>query len=113
MNGVHCQMRTTAIDHVEATKFGSNVGFVVNVDSAVRVLVLFRDSSAPVNGSIKWKAVELAQDTGNPSRWTGGSPIVGDNIEWIVQAVTQNGNVATSHDEPHLVVLPICRGRAP
>ena len=90
---------TTAIHDVQATRFGSNVGFVVNVPDVVRVLVLFRDASPPVNGSIKWKAVELTKDAANPSRWTGGSPIVGDNIEWIVQGLTANGNVVTSSNK--------------
>ena len=90
---------TTAIHDVQATRFGSNVAFVVNVPDVVRVLVLFRDASAPVNGSIKWKAVELAKDAANPSRWTGGSPIVGNNIEWIVQGLTANGNVVTSSNK--------------
>jgi hypothetical protein len=90
---------TTAIQSVQATRFGSNVGFVVNVPDAERVLVLFRDASPPVNGSIKWKSVELAKDAANPSRWTGGSPIVGQNIEWLVQALSLNGNVATSSNK--------------
>jgi Domain of unknown function DUF11/Peptidase family C25 len=90
---------TTAIHDVQATRFGSNVGFVVNVPDVVRVLVLFRDASPPVNGSIKWKAIELTKDATNPSRWTGGSPVVGDNIEWIVQGLTANGNVVTSSNK--------------
>ena len=64
----------------------------------MRVLVLFRDQSAPVNGSIKWKSVELTNG-GSGSRWTGGSPIVGTNIEWLVQALDAQGNVATSSNK--------------
>src|SRR4029453_113979 len=89
----------TAIHDVQATRFGSNVGFVVNVPDVVRVLVLFRDASPPVNGSIKGKAVELTKDAANPSPWTRGSPIVGDSIEWIVQGLTPNGNVVTSSNK--------------
>ena len=33
------------------------------------------------------------------SRWTGGSPIVGTNIEWLVQALDAQGNVATSSNK--------------
>ena len=96
--GTNATLVPTAIEDVSATRFGSNVGFVVNVPDAVRVLVLFRDASAPVNGSIRWKPVELTNG-GSGSRWTGGSPIVGTNIEWLVQALTAQGNVATSSNK--------------
>ncbi len=84
-----------------ATRFGSNVGFNVSVCGVVRVFVLFDDLGVP--GVTKnWTGINLVRDTSPGScRWTGGAPIVGPNVQYIVQACNADGNCAMSTNKAH------------
>ncbi len=84
-----------------ATRFGSNVGFNVSVCGVVRVFVLFDDLG--VAGTTKnWIGINLVKDTSPGScRWTGGTPIVGPNVQYIVQACNSDGNCAMSTNKAH------------
>jgi hypothetical protein len=78
---------------VEVTQAGTTVGFAVDIDDNVgggagvkRVLALYRDESGV------WRSIELAQG----SRWSGAGPLVGDELEWAIQAVDASGNVGVT-----------------
>jgi CSLREA domain-containing protein len=82
-------------DRIDAVKVGPQVAFSVDVTdpdvgpaNVKRVYVLFRDEANV------WHGVDLVRGPG--SVWTGGAPLVGDQIEYFVQAVDAAGNVAVS-----------------
>ncbi len=95
--------RRPEFDNVQASVVGSGApqaAFSVDVkdDSTVlRVAVLYLQS---VTGGIgNWTLVDLVKGGGNT--WTGGGPvdlsgITDDQIDYMVQAVDENGNVANS-----------------
>jgi CSLREA domain-containing protein len=83
------------LDRIDAVKIGPQVAFSVDVtDPGVgtanvrRVYVLFRDQAN------EWHGLDLVRGPG--SVWTGGAPLVGDQVEYFVQAVDAAGNVAVS-----------------
>ena len=96
--------RRPEFDNVQASVVGSSgatqAAFSVDVsdDSTVlRVAVLYLQS---VSGGIgTWELVDLVN--GGDNTWTGGGPvdlsgITNDKIDYMVQAVDENGNVANS-----------------
>ncbi len=85
------------IGSTSATKFGSNVGFVVNVCDSVRTYVLFHDLGTP---NAPWTGVNLVLDPGAGScRWSGGATFVGPEVEYFVQACTAAGDCAQSSNK--------------
>ena len=84
----------------EATRFGSNVGFEVNACSAVRVYILF-DDLGDTTGPDAWVGVHLQPDAPGSCRWTGGAPVIGPNVQYIVQACDADGNCAMSTNKAH------------
>ncbi len=92
-----------------ANEIGTAVAFTVDVADDVdvaRVLVLQTDSESPGT----WHATELARQ-GGTERWTGAgpAPVVGEHVDYFVQAVDRSGNVAVSSNKGQMfqsVVLP-------
>ena len=87
-----------AILRTEAVVVGPSAGFTVDVTDPVggtaqvkRVLVGARSGSASV-----WAFADLAQSPSDPTRWSGGMPVSGTQLEYFVQAVDTAGNVAVS-----------------
>ena len=85
----------------EATRFGSNVGFDVSACSAVRVYILFDDLGDTAGATDTWVGVNLVQDAPGSCRWTGGTPVIGPNVQYIVQACDADGNCAMSTNKAH------------
>ncbi len=85
---------------LEAQVIGSQVAFSVGVtdrDGAVaglvkRVLVAYKDGAA----GNAWHFVDLAQSGTTPSSWSVVAPLTGTHLQYFVQAVDANGNVAVS-----------------
>src|SRR5262245_37290377 len=81
---------------VTVSAVGGNVAFDVNINdnggpaNVKRVLTLYKDASG------LWKSIEMSQ---NGSRWTGAGPLVGTNVEWMMQAVDGSGNVAVTSNK--------------
>ena len=79
---------------VSLTRADDTVGFAVDVTDNVggeagvkRVVALYRD----VGGL--WKSVEMSRGA---SRWSGSGPLVGTDVEWVIQAVDGAGNIAVT-----------------
>ncbi len=85
----------------EATRFGSNVGFEVTACSAVRVFILFDDLGDTSGVEDSWVGVDLLPDAPGSCRWTGGAPVIGPNVQYIVQACDADGNCAMSTNKAH------------
>jgi hypothetical protein len=85
----------------EATRFGSNVGFEVRACSSERVYVLFDDLGDTAGASDNWVGVDLVPDAPGSCRWTGGAPVIGPNVQYIVQACDADGNCAMSTNKAH------------
>ena len=71
------------------TKAATTVGFAVDVTDDVggatgvkRVFALYRDESGI------WKSIEMSHSS---SRWSGAGPLVGNSVEWFIQAVDAPG----------------------
>jgi hypothetical protein len=82
---------------VEVTQAGSTVAFAVNVTDNVggdngvkRVVALYRDASGI------WKTIEMSHSS---PRWSGSGPLVGNNVEWFIQAVDASGNVSVTSNK--------------
>ena len=79
---------------------GGQVAFAVGVtdrDGAgagvvKRVLVAYKDAAA----GNAWHFVDLAQSGTTPSSWSAVAPLTGTHLQYFVQAVDANGNVAVS-----------------
>ena len=85
----------TILDTTATTDSGNALFSVdVNDPTTVRVYVLFNDGS-----SAQWKSIDLAKSSTTPTRWTGGRPATGTNVEYIVQACDASGNCATSSNK--------------
>jgi Tol biopolymer transport system component len=76
---------------VTLTRAGGTVAFAVDVTDNVggeagvkRVVALYRDESGT------WKSIEMSH--GSP-RWSGSGPLVGTNVEWMIQGVDASGDV--------------------
>jgi Tol biopolymer transport system component len=76
---------------VSVTRVGGTVGVAVDVTDNVggeagvkRVLALYRDASG------LWKSIEMFHGS---SRWSGAGPLVGTDVEWMIQAVDGAGNI--------------------
>ena len=85
----------------EATRFGSNVGFEVTACSAVRVYILFDDLGDTSGTQDAWVGVDLVPDAPGSCRFTGGAPVIGPNVQYIVQACDADGNCAMSTNKAH------------
>ena len=85
----------------EATRFGTNVGFEVTACSAVRVYILFDDLGDTAGVEDNWVGVNLAPDAPGSCRWSGGAPVIGPNVQYIVQACDADGNCAMSTNKAH------------
>ena len=57
-----------------------------------RVLVAYKDGAA----GNAWHFVDLAQSSATPSSWSAVAPLNGTHLQYFVQAVDANGNVAVS-----------------
>ena len=70
--------------------------FSVDVDdpATARVYVLFNDGSGA-----QWKSLDLAKPAPASTRWSGGRPATGTNVEYIIQACDPSGNCATSSNK--------------
>ena len=79
-----------------ATVDSGNALFTVDVDdpATARVYVLFNDGSA-----VQWKSLDLAKPAPTSTRWSGGRPATGTNVEYIIQACDPSGNCATSSNK--------------
>ncbi|HWN22364.1 MAG TPA: PxKF domain-containing protein, partial [Gaiellaceae bacterium] len=85
----------------EATRFGTNVGFEVSACTAVRVFILFDDLGDTAGAQDTWIGVDLLPDAPGSCRWTGGAPVIGPNVQYIVQACDADGNCAMSTNKAH------------
>ena len=85
----------------EATRFGTNVGFEVSACTAVRVFILFDDLGDTAGAQDTWVGVDLLPDAPGSCRWTGGAPVIGPNVQYIVQACDADGNCAMSTNKAH------------
>ncbi len=63
----------------------------VNPGVVKRVLVAYKDAAGGV-----WHFVDLAQSGTTPSNWSAVAPLNGTHLQYFVQAVDANGNVAVS-----------------
>ncbi len=93
-------------DNVQASLVGSagarQAAFSVDVtdeSTVLRVAVLYLQSLDDGNGNGNWKLVDLIR--GDENTWSGGGPveetaITNGQIDYMVQAVDDNGNVANS-----------------
>jgi len=95
---------------VAVMKAENTVGFAVDVTDDVggasgvkRVLVLYRDASGT------WRTVEMSHSS---PRWSGAGPLVGNAVEWFIQAVDGSGNVAVTSNKSIVesVVPPVPTG---
>jgi hypothetical protein len=82
---------------VDVTQADSTVAFAVDVTDNVggeggvkRVVALYRDASGI------WKTIEMSHSS---PRWSGSGPLVGNNVEWFIQAVDGSGNVAVTSNK--------------
>jgi hypothetical protein len=55
-----------------------------------RALALYRD------GSGVWKSIEMSRSS---ARWSGSGPLVGNSVEWFIQAVDASGNVGVTSNK--------------
>ena len=85
----------------EATRFGTNVGFEVSACTSVRVFILFDDLGDTAGTQDSWVGVDLLPDAPGSCRWTGGAPVIGPNVQYIVQACDADGNCAMSTNKAH------------
>ncbi len=80
-----------------AQKIGNQVSFAVDatdvdgVGTVKRVIVGYKDDAGNV-----WHFVDLVAAGGGSTRWTGGGPFSGNNVQWFAQAVDAAGNVGWS-----------------
>ena len=79
---------------VGVTRAGGTVGFAVDVTDNVggeagvkRVVALYRDAGG------LWKSVEMSHGA---SQWSGAGPLVGTDVEWLIQAVDGAGNIGVT-----------------
>ncbi len=82
---------------LDAQKAGGSVIFALDVTDAdgvgtvKRVVVGYKDDSGP-----DWHFVDLAPAGGGSTRWTGGGPLVGTDVQYFAEAVDDHGNVGYS-----------------
>jgi Tol biopolymer transport system component len=80
-----------ALTRAGGTGAGGTVAFAVDVTDNIggeagvkRVVALYRDES------LTWKSIEMSHSS---PRWSGSGPLVGTNVEWMIQAVDASGDV--------------------
>jgi hypothetical protein len=84
---------------LDAQKVGGAVSFSVDVTDSnglaagtvQRVVVAYADGAGAA-----WHFMDLVQSAPGSSRWAGGAPLVGNNVQYFVQAVDAAGNVGVS-----------------
>jgi Tol biopolymer transport system component len=79
---------------VTVTQAANTVAFAVDIndnvggaDGVKRVVALYRDAS------LTWKSIEMSHSS---PRWSGAGPLVGTDVEWIIQAVDGAGDVGVT-----------------